>query len=349
MTARSRLAVVGLGFMGTKWARALAAHPGADVAVVCDVQEDRARRVATDLGARASTDPVAALRTAGLDGAVIATPESDHAEPALAAIEAGLPTAVEKPLAHTIFEAERVCAAAEARGVPVLTGHVLRFESRYAAMKRAIDDGVVGTVQAVRSERIGVLGDQAVLQGRTSLALYYGVHEFDLARWYVGEIEEITALRSHGVVRAHGFDVEDAYSAILRFDTGAHGTMMLGWCLPDATAAFGLAGFTVIGDRGYLRVDQGATGLAAVGVDGPVALDATYAPDVHDRPAGAVGAQADHFVRVVAGEVAPACTARDGLESLRSSLAMEASAVTSRSTTPADAEIAARPDQPRHQ
>lgn len=186
-----------------------------------------------------------------------------------------------------------------------------------------------------------------VLQGRTTLALYYGVHEFDLARWYVGEINDVAAVRSHGVVAAHSYDVDDAYSAIVRFEDGAHGTMMLGWCLPDASATFGLAGFTVIGDRGYLRIDQGATGLLAVGVDGPMALDASYAPDVQGGAGGAVAAQADHFVRVVAREVTPTCTAVDGLEALRSSLAMEAAAVMGRSVTPADVDGDLRAEQSR--
>jgi predicted dehydrogenase len=71
-------------------------------------------------------------------------------------------------------------------------------------------------------------GDLGIPVGEHSIALYYGVHEFDLARWYAGEVERIYPERGEGVLRAHGYELEDLYSAVLRFRSGAHGTAMLG-------------------------------------------------------------------------------------------------------------------------
>ncbi|MGH3113786.1 MAG: Gfo/Idh/MocA family protein, partial [Gaiellaceae bacterium] len=193
------LGVVGLGFMGSRWARAIFEHPGARLAVVGDVRHELAEDLAERFGARFVADPLEAA-----------------SDPELV-------------------------------GVPVLAGHILRFEPRYASVAGAIDAGEIGAVQAVRHERIGLVSDQDVLQGRTTVGLYYGVHELDLARWYAGDLEFVFAERSAGVLRTHGYDVDDLYSALLRFRSGAHGTLMVGWSLPAATPGYGRAGVTVIG------------------------------------------------------------------------------------------------------
>jgi predicted dehydrogenase len=324
--AEVRLGVIGLGFMGGRWARALAEHDGARLAVVADVREEVARDVAERYGAAAVADPLEAAARPDLDGVAVCTPEHLHTPAAIAAIDAGNPVMVEKPLAHTVADAEQIRDRAAERGVPVLAGHTLRFEPRYAAVRRAIEAGEVGAVQAVRSERIGLVSDQRILSGRTSIALYYGVHEFDLCRWYAGEVETIWAARSTGILEQQGYPVEDLYSVGLRFASGAHGTSMVGWCLPPNTPGYGIGGFTVIGEHGLLRVTQGDVGLLKVGEHGRSDDDVYYSPEVNGRLYGAVGIEADHFVRVARGEVEPGCTAADGAAAVRIALAMEEAA-----------------------
>jgi predicted dehydrogenase len=148
----------------------------------------------------------------------------------------------------------------------------------------------------------------------------------DLARWIAGDIVDVTARRTGGVLRAAGYDVDDVYSVLLGFEGGAHGTAMLGWSLPDSTAGRGISGFTVVGESGFLRVEQDNTGLLGYDQGGPLALDTWYAPRVHGRSVGALANEVHHFLDVVAGTAAPLCTANDGYEAVRASLAVEQSA-----------------------
>jgi len=326
MTAPVPIAVIGLGFMGGRWARAIAEHAGAELRVVSDLREDLGRELAEVYGATYVGDAAEAAAHPEVSGVAVVTPENAHVDPALAAIQAGKVTAVDKPLAHTVEDAERIRDEARSRGVPVLTGHILRFEPRYAAIRRAIEEGRIGEVQAIRSERIGLIGDQRVLKGRTTIPLYYGVHEFDLARWYAGDVSRIFAERSNGILERQGFDIHDLYSAVLKFHSGAHGTAMLGWCLPDGTAGWGRSGFTVLGETGVLRVDQGDVGLVMVGEEGLIVEDTYFSPIVHGRYGGALANQVDHFVRCVMGQTDPLCTAEDGAEAVRVSLTMEQAA-----------------------
>lgn len=321
-----RAGVVGLGFMGSRWARALSEHPAARLAVVSDLRPEVGRSVAEELGARFVADPLEAAADPELEAVAICTPEHLHVEPTLAAIEAGKAVAVEKPLAHTVAEAERIRDRAGERGVPVLVGHILRFEPRYAALARAVHAGELGAVQAIRSERVGLVGTQEILQGRTSIALYLGVHELDLARWLGGEVESITAHRSEGVLRRQGHDVEDLYSVLLRFRSGAHASILLGWLVPDRFPGRGLVGITVIGEAGVIRIDQDQLGFVKVLEDGHRHEDFFFDADVLGRHYGVVAIETDHFVRCAQGAVEPLCSAADGTEAVRLSLAMEESA-----------------------
>jgi predicted dehydrogenase len=310
------VAVIGAGFMGERWGRALHEHAGARVAVVGDPDAARGGELAARLGARHVADARDAATAPGVDAVVVCTPEHLHRDAALAALGAGRPLAIEKPIAHTAEQAEEIAACAQRAGVPVLAAHVLRFEPRYAAVRDAIERGEIGRVVSVRQERIGVAADRARLAQRTTVALYYASHELDLARWYAGDLVEV-----------HGYgDPGELLSGALRFASGAHGTVQVGWCLPDRTPGFGLAGVTVVGEHGALRVTQGDSGLLAVGRDGQLDADVAWAPELHGRLGGALAREVDHFVAVARGEQTPLCTAADGAAAVRASLALEASA-----------------------
>jgi predicted dehydrogenase len=320
------ISVIGMGFMGSRWARCIAEHPAARLHAVSDVRADVGKKAADRWDCQYLGDPLEAAADSRAVGVVVCTPENLHVDLALTAIEAGNALAVEKPLAHSSEAARKIAVHADARDVPVLVGHILRFEPRYAAAARAVHGGEIGAVQAVRHARIGVVTDQEILQGRTSIALYYGVHEFDLARWYAGEISSIYARSSSGTLQNRGFDVEDLYSAVMAFRSGAHGTAMLGWSLPSGAPGWGISGVTVFGDSGVVNVDQGDLGFMKVRGDRLENDDVFYSPLVHERMGGAMSIEVDHFVRCARGEADPLCSAWDGAAAVELSLAMERSA-----------------------
>jgi predicted dehydrogenase len=320
------VSVIGLGFMGSRWARGIAEHPGARLRAVSDVREDLGRKTAEQLACVYVADAEEAAADPGTHGVVVCTPEHLHVPPALAAIDAGKAVAIEKPLAHSADEARRIAGRAVERDVPVLVGHILRFEPRYAAVARSVHAGEIGAVQAVRHSRVGLVSDQRILQGRTSIALYYGVHEFDLARWYAGEITSVYARRSTGVLQSKGFDVEDVYSVVMGFRSGAHGTATIGWLLPPGALGWGISGVTVFGENGVLIVDQGNLGFTKVRGARPEPDDVMYSPVVHERMRGAMATEVDHFVKCVSGDVEPLVGADDGAAAVEVGLAMERSA-----------------------
>jgi predicted dehydrogenase len=195
------IGIVGLGFMGRRYARFVSRIEGMRVAGVCDVDAVLADEVAAESGGTVYGD-VAAM-AAAVDAVIVCTPEHLHLEPALAALDAGKPVMIEKPIAHSLDAARQIATAGKRVGVPVLVGHLLRFEARWVAARQRLDAGAIGDVVSITTRRIGNILDQQVLRGRTSIPLYYGVHDLDVMHWYAdAEATSIAALRRTGALKA---------------------------------------------------------------------------------------------------------------------------------------------------
>ena len=197
------LGVVGLGFMGRRYSRFVSRIEGLRLAGVCDVDANLAAEVAAETGARVFPDPAALAADPGVAGVMVCTPEDRHVEPALAVLDAGKPVMIEQPVAHSLDAAWTLSDAAERARLPVLVGHLLRFEPRWVAAAQRLAAGEIGEVVSITTRRIGNVLDQGVLRGRTTIPLYYGVHDLDVMRWFAGaEATSIVARKRSGALRA---------------------------------------------------------------------------------------------------------------------------------------------------
>ena len=128
---RTRIAVVGVGHLGQHHARLLAAMPNVDLVAVVDTNLERGAEIAARCGTVALADATTIVEN--VDAAVIATPTTSHVEMALPFVEAGVAVLVEKPLAASVAEADRLVEAAADRGSLLATGHTERFNPAVAA------------------------------------------------------------------------------------------------------------------------------------------------------------------------------------------------------------------------
>lgn len=323
--------VVGLGFMGRRYVEFLGRLEGVDVAAVCDIRREIAEELAEATGARVVPEAEDLATSPDVDAVFVCTPEDSHVDASLAALGAGKSVMIEKPVADTLEAATSIAEAAKASGSTVMVGHLLRFEPRWVAARKAVETGEIGEVVSIATRRVGNVLDQEILRGRTTIPLYYGVHDLDVVRWFAGaEATTIYASRRTGVLQQAGYDIHDLYCAILEFENGILATAELGWHVPAAAVAAPTSGLTVVGTQGWLQVEQAHTGLQywseheAHSVH-PV-IHVTFWPDVYGVPGGALANELSHFLECVRTGTQPAITIEDAIEALRLSLAMEASA-----------------------
>lgn len=151
------IAVVGAGYWGPNLIRNFTASPDCELRWVVDLDEERARRV---LGrhnpVRTTTSLDVALDDDGVDAVVIATPASTHGPLGLAALEAGRHLLIEKPLAASMAEGEKLVRAAEERGLTLMCDHTFCYTPVVERIRRYIDEGAIGDIQYVDSVRINL-------------------------------------------------------------------------------------------------------------------------------------------------------------------------------------------------
>ncbi len=229
-----RVGLVGAGGVGTRHGRTLTGLDGVEVVGVADAVPAAAAALAGELGVPA-LDDVGQLLASGPDAVWLCVPPFAHGELELAVLRAGLPLFVEKPLGAGLAVAEEVAAAVAAAGVPTATGYHWRHLDTVAAARQLCAAAPPRLVAATWLDRVpppawwaraGRSGGQVVEQA---------THVLDLARLLAGEVGEVQAVAAPS--SAEGRDVDDATAALLRFASGAVGTLTAACAQPARTRA----------------------------------------------------------------------------------------------------------------
>lgn len=225
---RIGVAFLGAGRMGQTHLRNLAGIANARVVVVADPDPANAARGRDLAGAeRMSTDPAAAIDEAEVEAVLIATPTDTHAGLIEAALRAGKAVWSEKPIAQDVGETQRIVDLWRQVRLPVQLGFMRRFDPGYERAKSLIDAGELGRIEQFRAlGRDTYPPPLEFLRSAGGSFLDMAVHDFDLARFLVGEVEEVTAwaavLFDERFAAADDFDTS---VAVLRFRNGALGVV----------------------------------------------------------------------------------------------------------------------------
>lgn len=150
MSSHLRLGVVGYGNRGVIAQRAAELDGDASVVAVADPSPYGNDRAVRDFGDTVVIGPtVDTLIDAHVDAAFVTSPDHLHAEHAIALLEAGVPTFVDKPLATSLDDADRMLETAFHTGTRLYVGHNMRLMPVFTTMRRLIDEGMIGEVKAV--------------------------------------------------------------------------------------------------------------------------------------------------------------------------------------------------------
>jgi predicted dehydrogenase len=233
---------------------------------ISDSEPDKARDLAKKAGAQFhSGDNAAAIARPEVNTVIISTSEGAHVEPLLHAIELGKQVLVEKPLALSLPDADRVIRAADKAGVDVRVGYSRRYKERYLIAKEQISKGRVGRIVGgaarvfnLRSQATAILKRNPNATPVVDALTYY----VDLMNWlHEGvPVKEVFARGQKGVLKQSGFDTEDVSYAILTYADGAVVNLGIAYSLPDQYPSRGHAArVEVLGTEGVMILDDDHT------------------------------------------------------------------------------------------
>ena len=207
-----RTAVIGVGSLGQHHARnyaELAREGIGEFVGVCDVNEDNARAVAEKNGGARFTDWRELLDRA--DAVSIVTPTETHSEIACAFLEKGINVLVEKPIARTLEETDKMIAAAQKTGAKLMVGHLERYNPAMVALRPFVTNPLYFEIHRVSPFPNRSLDVDVVLDVM--------IHDLDAIQWLVGENVNVSEIRAVGIPVIS--DKVDAANARIEFENGA--------------------------------------------------------------------------------------------------------------------------------
>ena len=233
------LGLVGAAHIHTpNYVKVLREHPGVQVKSVWDHDRVRAVKSAYALGARVQEDPAKIWADPEIAGVVICAETNLHCDLVLAAAKAGKHLFVEKPLGITGAESVRMAAAIDEAGAIFTTGYFMRTDPKHIFLKQEIARGNLGTITRIRGSNChsGSLGRWFDGEWRwmadpkvagTGAFGDLGTHKLDILMWLLGGVASATAVIKP--VTGHYGDCDETGEGLLRFESGAIGTLAAGW------------------------------------------------------------------------------------------------------------------------
>ncbi|HLM25660.1 MAG TPA: Gfo/Idh/MocA family oxidoreductase [Thermoleophilaceae bacterium] len=240
-----RVGVVGLGYWGPNLARNFDRLPDADLRWICDADEERRERWSPSLPtARATGELEELLEDPDLDAVVLATHVPSHPELAVRVLGADKHCFVEKPLAQSAADAERVVEAAEAAGRVLMVGHLLEYHPGVEKLRELVACGELGDVRYLYSNRLN-LGQ---LRADENALWSLGAHDVSVMLRLIDEDPVECRALGQSYMRP---GVEDVVFGYLRFPSGVAAHLHLSWLDPHKDRRF-----TVVGSQQMATFDD---------------------------------------------------------------------------------------------
>ncbi|MGO1117378.1 Gfo/Idh/MocA family protein [Rhodovibrionaceae bacterium A322] len=322
MSDTLKLVVAGAGLVGQRHIRAIATQQGVELAAIVDPQppEDTAVPCYPDL-----EHMFAEFRP---DGVVLSTPTLLHADGGLQCLEHRCPVLIEKPLAASVIEAQKLVVKSELLDVPVLVGHHRRHNPLIQKAKDLLVAGEIGTIRGFQAtcwfykpDDYFEVAPWRKEKGAGPISVNL-VHDVDLMRHFCGEV---SAVQAQMTPSRRGYENEDLAAAVLSFETGAIATLTVSdsvvapwsWELtsgehpiyPQTAQSCYLIG----GSRGSLSVPD----LTLWNHHGKQSwwepISGTSVPRERSDP---LLNQISHFAEVIRGRASPLVSAEEGLRTM---------------------------------
>lgn len=321
---RLKVGVIGLGRLGKVYVRDLAARiPETTVVAVADIDRRLANQIAEEFDvpkAYGSAQDLIADRN--VDAVVVVSSTHAHRDGVVAAAEAKKPVFCEKPPALSLAECAAMSDAVDQSGTFFQMGFMRRFDPGYAAAKDKISQGTIGKPVVFKSSSRDPFRPSLEYANPASsggIMVDMGIHDFDLARWFMGDVDTVSAV---GAVLAYPEmasigDIDNAIATLV-FADGRLGVI-------DLTRN-GVYGYDIctelLGDAGTLRVGYLRETPIFTMTKNNVAHDTV--PYFMERFERAYTLQLQNFAQNVLHDRSPAVAIKDGVEALRIALAATA-------------------------
>ena len=309
-TTQPKIAVIGCGHWGKNHLKAFSSI-GA-LGALFDAHADTAQSFATQYGVP-TLQWAEILASSSIDGVVLATPASTHADLAEQALRAGKHVLIEKPMALTIHDAERIIAVADTCNRQIMVGHILRYHPAFQMLENLYKSGKIGTIQHIYSHRLSL----GKLRAEEDVLWSFAPHDLSMILALTEqEPNKVECFKSTFLQN----DIADSALLHLSFDNGMTAHIHTSWVHP-----FKEQRLVVTGTKGMFVFDDTQTIDKKLAFYAHLFDSTTSPPTIHKADIEYIAFQeseplqneAAHFVACIAENKSPITNGTEGLAVLK--------------------------------
>ena len=302
------VAVIGTGQWGKNHARVYNELPSTELVAICDVNPERAKAMAAQYGVKAYSDSAQMLKDKSIEAVNVCTWSTILAQEALKALNAGKHVLVEKPMATTPQQAEKLVATAQENGLHLTVGFLMRFIPGLQVIRQSVVDKKIGELVCATAKRVSQwperIGDVGVVKDTA-------IHDIDVIHFISGE-NPISVYAKMGSMRIKKF--EDYAQIMLTYKDGRSAFIESNWLTPYKTRTL-----TVTGSDAIMRLDYITQDLWIEQQKETVQPRYPFQEPLK--------AELQHFVECIVEKKKPLVTGEDGVRALEvATAAMQSSA-----------------------
>jgi scyllo-inositol 2-dehydrogenase (NAD+) len=305
---------INVGIIGTGWcggirAETCAANPLVKELHIAETRPERLAEVKQKTVPRTATaDYRDLINRDDIDAIIVsATPESIHYPITRESLLAGKHVFLEKPIALELHEADELIALARQNRLKFTIGYSQRFNPKFAYVKKAIEDGTIGSPVSALVSRHITRGLGKKITGRTKLspAAMESTHDLDFVLWCLEPAKPVRVYSqvNYGAMRAStGADIPDSQWITVTMDNGLSFVVGGGWSLPPGYPNFSTTWIEMIGTEGALMVDDSHRDVVLNTMKEGMQLPMSSMPGefVNHTYAGPMERETVHFLEAVA-------------------------------------------------
>jgi len=225
--------------MGKSHARVYSELDGADLVAICDVDKVKVKSIAKEYNTNYYTNCDEMLKKEKIDAVSVCVPTKYHKEMALEIIKNKINVLVEKPIATTLTEAEKIIMEAEKNRIKLMVGHIERFNPVVIELKNRIMKNELGKIYKVHCTRLSPFPQRVVDVG---VIVDLAIHEIDILRYIINS--KITRIYAETARKIHSSH-EDLLVGTIRFENDILGIINTNWLTPKKVREI-----TVTGEKG---------------------------------------------------------------------------------------------------
>ena len=290
--------VIGLGWFGEHHVDTIKQLPAADLVAVCTRREHHLKEISEKYNIPKSyTNYHDLLADKDIDMVTIVTHVKDHLKITIDALRAGKHVFLEKPMADSVEDCDKILAEVEKTDKSFMVGHVCRFDTAYALAKEEIEAGNIGKILSMHARRNLAKWITESSLDKISALFGDGIHDIDLMFWYTGAKPK--SVYAQTMNTRPEFRYDDIGWALFRLDNDAFAVIENVWCLPDNVPFAIDARIEVIGTKGTIYIDNSGSNYMVLTEKGMGYPQSTYWPTVHGLRRGYLKEEFDYFIKCI--------------------------------------------------